>query len=160
ELAGEVDGVRELVGVHANQADKALAARAPELAHDAVDPDPRVGLVGRRDGDLDIRPENGATPAVLSQAIERGQTAVRNMRTEPGDRITVVVVVRRLDQQELKSSRHCAPQLELTATTSCGGIEALARLLPSRTVQTALSLVQGTGRVQSESATSAQQIEF
>ena len=36
ELAGKIDGARELVGLHADQADQRLAAAALDVGHDAV----------------------------------------------------------------------------------------------------------------------------
>ena len=100
ELAGEVDGARELVALHADQADQRLAAAAPDVGDDAVGADPRVGLVERLDDDVDVRPEDAAPAAILAQAIEGSQGIGRDMRAQPCDRIAVVVVMRRLDQDK------------------------------------------------------------
>ena len=98
ELAGEVDGARELVALHADQADQRLAAAALDVGDDAVGAHPRIGLVERLDEDVDVGPEHAALAAILAQAIERGQRIGRDVGAQPSDRIAVVVVVRRLDQ--------------------------------------------------------------
>ena len=107
ELAGEIDGARELVGLHADQADQRLAAAALDVGDDAVGADPRIGLVERLDDDVDVRPQTPRRAAILTQAIERGQGVGRDMGAQPGDRIAVVVVVRRLDQHELEDRTSC-----------------------------------------------------
>ncbi len=55
-MAGEVDRVRELVGLHADQADQRLAAGATDVGHDTVGPHPGIGLVERLDQDVDVAP--------------------------------------------------------------------------------------------------------
>ena len=113
ELAGEIDGVRELVGLDAHQADQALAAAALEIGDDPVGADPDIGLVERLDDDIDVRPKNLTLPAILTQPIEGGQGVGRDVRLQPGDRIAIVVVMSRLDQNELES-------LLLVCTAHCG----------------------------------------
>jgi hypothetical protein len=49
ELTGEIDGVRKLVGLDADQTDQAAPAAPLEVSDDAVGPDPDVGLVERLD---------------------------------------------------------------------------------------------------------------
>ena len=73
ELAGKVDGVRELVGLDAHQADQALAAAALEIGSDLVGADPDVGLVERLDNDIDVWPQHLTLPAILPQPIEGSQ---------------------------------------------------------------------------------------
>ena len=104
EVAGEVDGVRELVGLHADQADQRLAAGAADVGHDAVGPHPGIGLVERLDQDVDVGAQHLALPAVLAQPVERGQGVGRDVGPQPRDRIAVVVVVRRLDQNQVEIS--------------------------------------------------------
>ena len=119
ELAGEIDGARELVALHADQADQRLAAAAPDVGDDAVRPDSDIGLVQRLDDDIDVRPQNLASPAILPQAVEGGQGIRRDMRLQPRDRVAVIVVMRRFDQHQLEDrllglhvTRHvCAPSV-------------------------------------------------
>src|SRR5581483_4355550 len=87
----------------ADQADQALAAAAAHVAHDTVDANPRIGLVNRMDRYVDVRPQHLARAAVVTQPIQRGQRVRRDVRTQPRDGVAVVVVMRRLDQDEMKS---------------------------------------------------------
>jgi len=94
--------VWKLVGLHADQADQGLAAGAADVGNDAVRPHPGVGLVVRLDQDLDVRPENRTAPAIFGQAVERRQGVGWDVGSEPSDWIAVVVVVRRLDQDQME----------------------------------------------------------
>ena len=98
ELAGKIDGTRELVALHADQADQRLAAAALDVGHDEVGAHPRIGLVERLDLDVDVGPQDAAATAILTQAIEGSQRIRRDVGAQPSDRIAVVVVVRRLDE--------------------------------------------------------------
>ena len=106
EVAGEVDRVGELVGLHADQADQRLAAAAADVSHDAVGPHPGIGFVERLDQDVDVGSQHLALLAVLAQAVEGSQRVGRNMGPQPSDRIAVVVVVRRLDQDLAEISNY------------------------------------------------------
>jgi hypothetical protein len=94
--------VGELVGLHAHQADQAASAGPLEVGDDAIRPHTGVGLVERLDNDVDVRTQHLPMAAVLAQAVEGGQRVGRDVRAQPGDRIAVVVVVRRLDQHQLE----------------------------------------------------------
>ena len=56
--------MRELVGLHADQADQRLAAAAADIGHDVVGPDPDIGLVERLDQDVDVGAQHSALLAV------------------------------------------------------------------------------------------------
>ena len=73
ELAGEVDGVRELVGLDADEADQAHAAAALDLGQKPVGADTGIGLVDRVDDDVDVGSQHVAGLAVLTESIEGGQ---------------------------------------------------------------------------------------
>ena len=108
ELAGEVDGVRELVGLHADQADQALAARRARSR--AMMRSARTRVLVSSIGLMTMStsgPSTAPLAAVLAQAIERGEGIGRDVGAQPGDRIAVVVVVRRLDQHQLEGLLHC-----------------------------------------------------
>ena len=102
EVLRQVDGMGKLVGLHADQADQRLPAAPPDVGYDAVGPHPGVGFVERLDEEVDIGPQRLALAAILTQAIEGSQRIGRDMGPEPGDRIAVVVVMRRLDQHEVE----------------------------------------------------------
>ena len=102
ELAGEVDRVRELVGLDADQADESLAAAAFDLGQKPVGTDAGIGLVDRVDDDVDVGAQNFARAAILAQPVERGEGIGRNVRPQPSDRIAIIVVMSRLDQDQMK----------------------------------------------------------
>ena len=100
---GDVQRARILVRLHADQADEAEIIVGAHLGDDAVDAHARIGLVDRRDFDVDVGPENFALRAVVDQAVDAGQRIRRHRRAEPADDITVVVVMRRLDQHDAEA---------------------------------------------------------
>ena len=79
EVTRQIDGVRKLVGLDADQADQGLPARPLDLGHDLVGPDPGIGLVERLDQDVDIRTQHLTLPAILAQTVEGGEGIGRNM---------------------------------------------------------------------------------
>ena len=99
ELAGEIHGVRELVGLDADQADQALAAAALDLGHQPFREHARIGLVDRPDDDVDVGAEHLTCLTVLAEPMEGGQGVRWNVRAKPGDRIAVIIVMSRLDQK-------------------------------------------------------------
>ena len=113
EMAREVDGTRELIGLHTDQADQRLAAGPLDIGHDLVRADAGVGFVKRLDENIDVRPQNLTLQAIFPKAIEGRERIGRNVGLEPRDGIAVVVVVRRLDQHQVKG---CS----LLCTAHCG----------------------------------------
>src|SRR6266540_7276408 len=61
-------------------------------------------LVNRLDGDGNPRPEDLALCAIGRNAVDGCQRIRGNQRTPPADHVAIVVVVRRLDQNELEAS--------------------------------------------------------
>ena len=100
---GDMQRARILVRLHADQADEAEIIVGAHLGDDAVDADARIGLVDRRDLDVDVGPENFALRAVVEQAVDAGQRIRRHRRAEPADDIAVVVIMRRLDQHDAEA---------------------------------------------------------
>ena len=105
ERPREIDRARELVRLHADQADQRLAAGLPDHADDAVGPNAPVGLVIGVQADLDAFAQHAAPLRVLGEAVEAGERIGRDRRPDPLDRIAVVVIVRRLDHHEMKQAR-------------------------------------------------------
>ncbi len=101
EPPGEVEGPRILVRLHADQADHAGAGGADALG-DAGDIDDRVALVADLDFDVDVRSEHVVLRALHDQSVNARQTVRGNQRTQPLDDVTVAVVMRRLDQSDVK----------------------------------------------------------
>ena len=79
EVAGEVDGVRELVGLDADQADQGLAAAALDVGDDPIGPHARICLIVRPEDDIHIGSKDLPSPAVFAQPIERGQRVRRDV---------------------------------------------------------------------------------
>ena len=102
ELAGEIDGARELVRLHPDEADQGAAAFAADHADDLVGPHPPVGLVIGVEADFDVRAQHLAGARVLGEAVEAGQRVGGDGRADPLDRIAVVVVMARLDHHEVE----------------------------------------------------------
>ena len=100
---GDVQRARILVRLHADQADKAEILVGAHIGDDAVDAHPRIGLVDRRDVDVDVGAENLALRAIVDQAIDAGQRIRRHRRAVPADDIAVVVIMRRLDQHDAEA---------------------------------------------------------
>src|SRR5206468_8283215 len=73
------------------------------LGGDLVGTDAGVGLVERLDEEVDPGAEDLASAAVLAEAIEGGERVRRNVGAEPSNRVAVVIVVRRLDENQMKS---------------------------------------------------------
>jgi hypothetical protein len=104
ERTRQIDGTRKLVRLHADKRDQRPAARPPDIADDAVRADTPIGLVKCVQPKFDIRAEHQAPPCIFSQSVQAGECVRRNGRSNPLDRITVVVVVRWLDHHEVKDA--------------------------------------------------------
>jgi hypothetical protein len=79
-----------------------MSALPPVRGHQPVGAHARVGFVDRAHDDLDVWAEHFSALGICTQAIERRQRVRRNVRAHPRDRVAVVVVMSRLDQNELK----------------------------------------------------------
>src|SRR6185503_7445180 len=77
---------------------------ATNVLDDAIRPHPPIRLVIGVQADIDARPKDRALLRVLRQAIQAGQRVGRNGRTNPLDRIAVVIVMRRLDHDEMEDT--------------------------------------------------------
>jgi hypothetical protein len=99
-----------------------MTARCPDPAKDLVGPDARVRLVPDGDADLDVLAEDLALGAVEGEAVQRRQRIGRDRRADPLDDVTVVIVVRGLDQEELEDSAggRCGLNGELLAPLRFG----------------------------------------
>ncbi len=102
EAGGEVHGPGELVGLHADESDQRPAAALLQLGDDLLRLDAGVGLVIRVQPDLDVRTQHLALLAIAGGAVQRGQSVGRNEGFPPDDRIAVIVVVRRLDHDQME----------------------------------------------------------
>ena len=103
ELARDRHGAGELVRLHADEADEAAMAGLADLGRDLLDRDPDVHLVIGVDLDRDILAEDLAGGAVLRDRVERGHGVRRDPCLPPLDDVAVLVVMRRLDDLDVKS---------------------------------------------------------
>src|SRR5262249_41129211 len=65
--------------------------------------DVRIGLVDHDDVDIDIRTEHALPGAVAREPVDRCQRIRRDQRAPPADNVPVIVIVRRLDQNQLET---------------------------------------------------------
>ena len=95
----DIERAGKLVGLHADQHHHAHVGGFDQ-ARDFLGADLRVGLVERMDVEFDIGAEHAAVRAIGRQAIDRGQRIRRDRRAIPLNDIALVVVMRRLDQNQ------------------------------------------------------------
>jgi hypothetical protein len=105
QRARDIHRPRKLVRLDADQADQAATAVVAYLPNDLARIDPRVGFIIGARSELDIFTQNLAGGRVGGKPVERRQRVGRHDRTEPLDDVPVVVVMRRLDDEEVKYPR-------------------------------------------------------
>jgi hypothetical protein len=105
----QIERVRELIRLHADHHHHP-GVRFLDHASQAFGTDARVRFVKWVNLDLDVVAEHVPLRAVARQAKDRRERVRRNGRAEPLDHIAVVVVMRRLDENQaktLRSARGC-----------------------------------------------------
>ena len=102
ERAGNVDRSRKLIGLHADEANKRLAAAFRDHPDDFVGPHAAVGFVIGVDLDCDIRAKDAVALRVQRQAVQAGQRVGGNSRSKPLDGIAVIIIVSRLDKHDME----------------------------------------------------------
>src|SRR5512144_2065529 len=105
QRARDVHRPRKLVRLDADEADQAVTAVVAYLPDDLARIDPRVGFIIGAQSDLDILAQNLAGGRFRRKSVNRCQGVGRHDRTEPLDDVAVVVIVRRLDENEMEYSR-------------------------------------------------------
>jgi hypothetical protein len=96
--------VRELVGLDADKADDAEIAVTSHLRNKLVAIDPFIGLVDGRQLDSDIGTKNIADSTVRHQGIDRRQRIRWHRRPERTNDVSIVIVMRCLDQDDVEPS--------------------------------------------------------
>ena len=102
--AGAIHCAGELIRLHADEADHAKAAVVLNLAGDALRPDAGVGLVDGEDLDVHVLAKDLIFHAFLRDAEQAGERIGGQRRLPPLDDVALVVVMRRLDKEQHKSS--------------------------------------------------------
>ena len=100
---GDIDRAGEFVGLHADDADQPEPAMRGDAAHQLLRHDAGVGLVDGNDVDRQIGAEHAALGGAVGQAEHRGKRIRRHGRAQPLHDVTVGVVMRRFDQDQLKA---------------------------------------------------------
>ena len=127
QAARDIHSAWKLVGLHSDESHQAAAAGAGDLPRNALRLDARIRLVDGGDVDDDVVTEYAPLLAVQSQTIQHCQRIGRNRGAEPLNDVSVVVVVRWLDQDQGEAlwrlpSGHDST-LRRAATTPPGGNE-------------------------------------
>ena len=100
---GDIECAREFVRLHADDPDKAEAAVVGDLrAVMSRRLDARVGLIDRDDVDGEIGAEHLPLGRTVGEAEDGGKRVRRHRRAEPLHDIAVVVVMRRLNEDQLE----------------------------------------------------------
>ena len=102
EWSGQIDGTRKLVRLHAHQPDQRLSALFADHAHDPVGAHPPIGLVIGVEPDVDVGAEDATPPRIFGKGKKTRQGVGGNGRSHPLNGIAVVVIMRRLDHDEMK----------------------------------------------------------
>jgi hypothetical protein len=121
----DVKRPRILVRLNADEGDKPVITVAPEAGEQRGHVDSRIGLVNDIDGDVHVRTEHLALDAIGCNAVHRGERVRGNHRAPPTDDVAVIVIVRRLDQDELKEplcrhGRSCFSGVDYRAWSTSG----------------------------------------
>ena len=104
EGLGDIERARVLVRLHADQAEQAEIAVLAEALDQFLDIDPGVGLVDDVDVDLDVLTEDVSLGRIERQPVDGGERIRRDQRPPPTDNVPVVVIMRRFNEDELKSA--------------------------------------------------------
>jgi hypothetical protein len=98
-----IERARILVGLHADQTDETEIAMRLEAREQRRHIDARIGLVDHLDVDSGVRAEHLPFGAIHCDAVDGGKRIRGDQRPPPADDIAVIVIVRWLDQNELKA---------------------------------------------------------
>ena len=101
ELAGKIKSARKLIRLNPDEPDKS-AARRLDPPRDRPDVDDRVALVAGVDLDIDVRAKSPFFPAGGQKPVDAGEAVRGDGGEAPLDHIAVVIIVRRLDQEDLE----------------------------------------------------------
>jgi hypothetical protein len=101
-----VEGAGILIGLDANQRDASEIIVTPEARQQCRDVDTCVGLVDYFDVYGYVRTKHPTLSAISRDAVYGGKRIRWGHCPPPPDHVSVVVVVRRFDQDELKMSSH------------------------------------------------------
>src|SRR5262249_4993793 len=96
--AGDIHRPRKLIALNAHQADHATESVAPKATDYPAQGNYLVGLIICSYFDLDVVAEHAASFGVDRESVQTGERIGRYPPAPPLDHVTVVVIVRGLDQ--------------------------------------------------------------
>ena len=102
ELAREVHGPGKLVGLYSHECNEAVPTRFMNHLSKFVGTDPIMGFIKGLQTKLDVFPQDLPLGAVERQAVQDRQAIRRHRRTHPLNYISINVVMRRLNENEMK----------------------------------------------------------
>src|SRR5215469_4337186 len=111
ERPRDVEGAGILVGLNADQCDKAEGVMAPKACYNCLNIDTCVGFVDRFNVDCDIGAKDLSLSAITSDTVECRERVRWNHRAPPADYISIIVVMRRFNQDELEAFYASWPRL-------------------------------------------------
>ena len=117
QAAGDRHRPRELVGLHADQADDPRMPRLLDPRGDPVDGNHRVHLVVGIDLDLDVFAQHLAVGAIRGDGIEARHRIGGNRGLPPLNDVALAVVVRRLDDLDVEFWHRPGPEVAVPAST-------------------------------------------
>ena len=103
ERSCNIESARILVRLDTGQCDEAEVTVGSEAGEERRHVDARVRLVDHLDIDGDFRSEYPPLGAICCNSVDGGKRVRGNHRPPPANYVSVVIVVRRLDQNELKA---------------------------------------------------------
>ena len=100
ERPRNVNGARKLIGLNADQADECATAAGADLPNDLLGTNSRIRFIPRGNLDLDVIAQRATFRTVERQSVDRRKRVGRDRGARPLDDIALVIIVRRLDEEQ------------------------------------------------------------
>ena len=131
KLAANVERPRKLIRLNADQRDESAVGQ--NALGNARDVDDRVALVVGFDLDVGVGSEGALFGAFRQQSMDAGQAVRGNGRPPPLDDVAVIVVMRRLDQNDREPALGHEPAFRSVRLSSLAArVRKRQRRLPAR----------------------------
>ena len=100
----QIECARILIGLHADKRHQAEIAVTLKSLYQFLNFDSLAEFVDCFEVDINVRTEHLALDAFERNAVDRGQRVRGDNRTPPADHVAIFAVMRRLNENELKST--------------------------------------------------------
>src|SRR5262249_30986626 len=107
EGSRQVNSARELVRLETHERDQRVAPLLCDLANDLLGSYPTIRLVVGMQPDIDMGSKHGSLLRILGERVHTGQGVRWDRRSDPLNRVAVIIVVRWLDHDEVED---CVPR--------------------------------------------------